>query len=74
MLDESTAKILAEAIHYFYPIRCDDDITTWGASELDELALFVAAEYGYEVALAGPDENAIHGSNSEVEMLGGQDA
>lgn len=73
MVDVLTAQRLAEALHYFYPVTVKSDITTWEVAALDELCLFVAAEYGYEKA-SGYDQNPEHGINTEAEMLGGGNA
>lgn len=65
---DRTTAILAEALFYFYPVKVEDDITTWGPMDLDLLAILECQKYGYDLAFS-VDNNAPHGINTEQEML-----
>lgn len=72
---------VADALAALHPPHDPNDITTWTADQLDELALWQAAVDGLEV-IDHPDEIALltdpantHGANTEDEMTAtGDDA
>lgn len=73
MDDATAAQILAEAVAAFHPpVMFDpDDITTWDAEQLDELAvLAVNNRAGFEIDYIGVgQQDADHGANTAGEMI-----
>lgn len=72
MTDAEASELLAEALDAFHPPRRHDpdDITTWTAAALDELAvLAVAGRPGFTIEyLDAGQPDAPHGVNTVGEM------
>lgn len=72
-MDQPDGELLGEAIAAYHPPRAydPDDITTWTAAQLDELAvLAVEGRPGFEVDYLGAGQpDAPHGVNMPEEQV-----